>query len=172
MPSAAPSALYFAPSRLREWSRFFADEVAAGKCPWVDYDADDRWHQRIYRDQRMDVWLISWLPTQGTQLHDHGGSAGSFTVLSGELTETVVTGAAAPGGARARDLVRGAGSTVGFGARYVHDVRNLGTAPAVSVHVYSAPLSSMTYYDLADGRLQPLMTVETDDPELELEIAS
>jgi predicted metal-dependent enzyme (double-stranded beta helix superfamily) len=163
-------ALFFPPHRLRELSRFFADEVAAGKYPYVDYDADDRWHQRIYRDQRMDVWLISWLPTQGTQLHDHGGSAGSFTVLTGELTETVV--ASSGDSARARDLRRAAGSTVGFGARYIHDVRNLGTEPAVSVHVYSAPLSSMTYYDLADGRLQPIVTVETDDPEMELDVAS
>jgi hypothetical protein len=47
-------------------------------------------------------------------------------------------------------------------------VRNSSGEPAVSVHVYSAPLSSMTYYDLADGRLAPVITVETDDPETEL----
>jgi len=33
----------------------------------------------------------------------------------------------------------------------VHDVRNLSVAPAVSVHAYSKPLTSMTCYDLADG---------------------
>jgi hypothetical protein len=78
--------LFFAPLQLIELTRFYADEVESGQYPYIDYNPDERWHQRIYRDGRMDVWLISWLPTQGTQLHDHGGSSGSFTVLSGSLT--------------------------------------------------------------------------------------
>jgi quercetin dioxygenase-like cupin family protein len=160
------SGMYFSLEQLSGFSRFFADEVCSGKFPYVDFDPDQRWHQRIYRDRRVDVWLISWLPTQGTQLHDHGGSSGSFTVLSGVLTEAVVTGRAAPG-RHLRDHERGAGSTIAFGPHYVHDVRNLGDDPAVSVHAYSAPLSSMTYYDLADGVLSPITTLATDDPEPE-----
>jgi hypothetical protein len=151
--------LYFAPLQLIEFTRFYADEVAGGRYPYVDFDPAQRWHQRLYRDRRIDVWLISWLPTQGTELHDHGGSSGAFTVLSGTLTESVVAG-----GSR-QDRSRPAGESVGFGARYVHDVRNAGTAPAVSVHAYSAPLTSMTYYDLEDGRLVPIRTLATDDPE-------
>ncbi len=89
------SDLFFSPLQLIEFTRFYADEVSSGAYPYVDYDPDQRWHQRIYRDRRVDVWLISWLPTQGTQLHDHGGSAGSFTVLSGALTEAVVSGGTA-----------------------------------------------------------------------------
>ncbi len=54
---------------------------------------------------------------------------------------------------------------VGFGAHYVHDVRNLSDAPAVSVHAYSPPLTTMTYYDLADGVLEPITTLATEDPE-------
>ncbi len=164
MVSARP--LYLEPLQLIEFTRFFADEVQAGKYPYISFDPDQRWHQRIYRDRRVDVWLISWLPTQGTQLHDHGGSSGSFTVLSGALTEAVVTGGAGPG-RHLRDHERRAGSTITFGPHYVHDVRNLGDAPAVSVHAYSAPLSSMTYYDLAEGELRPITTLATDDPEPE-----
>jgi oxalate decarboxylase/phosphoglucose isomerase-like protein (cupin superfamily) len=163
--SARPAPLFFDPITLVEFSRFFGAEVRAGKYPFIDYRAEQRWHQRIYRDQRMDVWLISWLPTQGTELHDHGGSSGSFTVLRGTLSEAVVSGPR--GSAALRDVVHGAGSSVGFGPRYVHDVRNRSDEPAVSVHVYSAPLSSMTYYDLADGVVTPLLTVPTEDPELE-----
>ena len=161
-PPARPEPLYFDVGALIEFSRFFADEVLAGRYPYIDYDAEKRWHQRIYRDQRMDVWLISWLPTQGTQLHDHGGSSGSFTVLSGELTETLVSRSG-----RIRDVPRSTGASVGFGPRYIHDVRNASSAPAASVHVYSAPLSSMTYYDLQDGVLTSLATIETEDPETE-----
>ncbi len=154
-----PADLYFAPLQLIEFTRFYADEVARGEYPEIDYDEEQRWHQRVYRDRRVDVWLISWLPSQGTQLHDHGGSSGSFTVLSGALQEAVA------GGGRLRVHERPAGEGVGFGPRYVHDVRNRSTAPAVSVHAYSPPLSSMTFYDLAGGRLERLASVPTDDPE-------
>ena len=163
------TALFFDPITLVDFSRFFADEVRSGKYPFIDYDADRRWHQRIYRDQRMDVWLISWLPTQGTQLHNHGGSSGAFTVLSGRLTETVAS-LNRRGAVKLRDATHEAGASVGFGPRYVHDVRNMSDEPAVSLHVYSAPLSSMTYYDVVDGVLTSMVTLDTDDPETDVEI--
>src|SRR5690349_14507437 len=80
-PMSRAADLYFTPLQLIEFTRFYADEVANGMYPYIDYDPDQRWHQRIYRDRRVDIWLISWLPTQGTQLHDHGGSSGAFSVL-------------------------------------------------------------------------------------------
>jgi hypothetical protein len=155
------------PISLIEFTRFYADEVRCGKYPYVDYDESERWHQRIYRDQRVDVWLISWLPTQGTELHDHGGSAGSFTVLDGTLTEAVVNRQG-----RLVDNRHASGESVGFGAHYVHDVRNLSDQPAVSVHAYSPPLTTMTYYDLADGKLEPIASVATVDPEPTLALRS
>jgi quercetin dioxygenase-like cupin family protein len=150
---------FLSPLQLLDLTRFYASEVHTGAYPFIDFDPDDRWHQRIYRDRRMDVWLISWLPTQRTELHDHGGSSGSFTVLSGTLTETVVSNRAI------RDSERGPGDAVAFGPHYVHDVRNASAAPAVSVHAYSPPLTTMTYYDLADGELVPIASVATDQPE-------
>jgi cysteine dioxygenase type I len=150
------------PIELVDYTRFVADEVGAGRYPYVEYDAEERWHRRLYRDQRVDLWLISWLPSQGTQLHDHGGSSGAFTVLSGDLTEAIYQ----PGRAALRDLRRSSGASVGFSSRYVHDVRNLSEAPTVSVHAYSPPLTTMTFYDVDDlGRLQSLASLATDDPE-------
>jgi hypothetical protein len=153
---------------LLEFSRGVANDVSSGKYPFIDFNAESRWYQRIYRDAAVDVWLISWLPSQGTQLHDHGGSAGSFTVVSGELAEAVYdrTDNDADGGrGQLREHVRPAGCSVGFDARYVHDVRNLSLAPAVSVHTYSMPLTSMTYYDLVGGSLEQIAVLATDDPE-------
>ncbi|HTZ42500.1 MAG TPA: cysteine dioxygenase family protein [Jatrophihabitans sp.] len=160
---AAGSALFLDPVQLVDFTRFVAAEVRAGRYPYIRYEQSERWHQRIYRDRRVDVWLISWLPDQGTQLHDHGGSSGAFTVLAGELAEAIHR----PGAERGLvERVRGAGQSVGFGPRYVHDVRNLGTRPAVSVHAYSAPLRSMTYYDLDPGAgLRPVLSLPTEDPE-------
>ena len=147
------------PVQLIDFTRFYADEVRSGLYPFVDFDAEHRWHQRIYRDQRLDVWLISWLPSQGTQLHDHGGSSGAFTVISGALAEAVHQDG------QLREYSHTTGTSVGFGARYVHDVRNLSAEPAISVHAYSRPLESMNYYDLDEGALVKLATVQTDDPE-------
>lgn len=153
-------------ARTASFSRFFAREVEAGSYPFVRFDADRRWHQRIYRDRGIDVWLISWLPSQGTELHDHGGSSGAFTVLAGELSEAV------PVGTRIRESVVPSGRTVSFGPRYVHDVRNLAALPAVSVHAYSPPLTSMTFYDLGTAGPIAVRTLRTDDPEPVLEVAS
>jgi predicted metal-dependent enzyme (double-stranded beta helix superfamily) len=139
--------------------------VRAGKYPYIGYSADERWHQRVYRDQRIDVWLISWLPTQGTHLHDHGGSSGALTVVSGSLTEAVYSMASG-----LRDVERSAGRSVGFAGHYVHDVRNTAASPSVSVHVYSPPLTSMNFYDVVDGALVPLASMPTDDPEIEFSV--
>jgi predicted metal-dependent enzyme (double-stranded beta helix superfamily) len=145
--------------QLIEFTRFFAAEVSAGRYPYVRYHEDERWHQRVYRDPRIDIWLISWLPSQGTELHDHGGSSGAFTVLRGTLTEAV------PSQAGIRDTERPTGISVGFGPHYIHDVRNLGAAAAVSVHAYSPPLTTMNYYDLQDTRIVRMRSIATDDPE-------
>jgi predicted metal-dependent enzyme (double-stranded beta helix superfamily) len=127
----------------------------------VEADAEDRWHVRLHRDADVDVWLISWTTDQGTQLHDHGGSSGAFTVVSGELTETIWT----PGAEELADNSRTEGDTVVFGEHYVHDVRNTKPTTAVSVHAYSPPLSLMNYYDVEGHELIKLASVWTDDPE-------
>jgi predicted metal-dependent enzyme (double-stranded beta helix superfamily) len=147
---------------LADTTRRFADEVRAGRHR-VEADPDHRWHVRIHADDRVDVWLISWTTEQGTQLHDHGGSAGAFTVVEGELTESVWAGPKAAG--HLTDRGRAAGETVVFGTHYVHDVSNRATGTAVSVHAYSPPLSLMHYYDVDGDRLVRRASSWTDDPE-------
>jgi hypothetical protein len=143
-------------------TRHFADEVRAG-CHEVHADPSQRWHVRIHADDQVDVWLISWTTSQSTELHDHGDSAGAFTVVQGELTESVWAG---PRGAGTlADLSRGEGETVVFGRRYVHDVVNRAVGTAVSVHAYSPPLSLMHYYDVDGTRLVRRASSWTDDPE-------
>jgi predicted metal-dependent enzyme (double-stranded beta helix superfamily) len=143
-------------------TRRFAEEVRTG-CHEVCADPAERWHVRIHADDRVDVWLISWTPEQGTQLHDHGDSAGAFTVVEGELTESVWAGPRAAGALS--HLTRGEGQTVVFGTRYVHDVTNRAVGTAVSVHAYSPPLSLMHYYDVDGDRLVRRASSWTDDPE-------
>jgi mannose-6-phosphate isomerase-like protein (cupin superfamily) len=101
------------------------------------------------------VWLLSWLPGQGTPLHDHGRSAGAFAVARGTLTERVVTGRGrqAPHHS-ATDLT--AGRVRWFGSHHVHQVSNSLPEPAVSIHVYTPALRLMNTY-----RIEPTGLVRT-----------
>lgn len=118
--------------------------------PRVRLNPEGRWYERLHHDGEREIWLISWLPGQTTGLHDHGGSRGAFAVALGSLQERDLGGVrdVSPGGSRA------------FGAEYIHEVRNVSDAPAVSVHAYSPPLASMNRYDLVDGALVRLVTEE------------
>jgi len=137
----------------------YAEDVRAG-CYQVQADPEERWHVRLHCDEQVDVWLISWTQAQGTELHDHGGSAGAFTVVEGTLTESVWS----VGGLR--ENARAAGETVAFGEHYVHDVTNREVPVAVSVHAYSPPLTLMNFYEIEEGRLSRLASSWTDDPEI------
>jgi hypothetical protein len=141
--------------------------VAADRwLPLVEYRAASRWsaplpgaaaadvldpslHEDLARAQ---VWLLSWLPGQGTDLHDHGTSAGAFAVARGALTERVV--AAGPQGAVHENTAHlAAGRVRWFGPHYVHQVTNTQDEPAVSVHVYAPALRWMNTYRVDGGAL-------------------
>lgn len=111
------------------------------------FDPVDRWYARIAEADDHEVWLLTWLPGQETDLHDHGGSAGAFVVVEGVLTEQTV------GRGRLVETRLPAGRWRRFGPRHVHGVANRGNTPAVSVHVYGPALRSMTRYRFDDGRL-------------------
>ncbi|MGI8881830.1 MAG: cysteine dioxygenase [Jatrophihabitans sp.] len=150
------------PIELVDFTRLIAAEVRRGRYPFA-FAGATRWHRRIYGDQRVDVWLISWLPTQATELHDHGGSSSAFAVVAGTLIESVLE----PFGAVTdvlRDRRHRTGDSVGYGPRHIHDLRNTSDQPALSVHVYSRPLQRMNYYDLQGGVLVRIASVQTDGP--------
>jgi mannose-6-phosphate isomerase-like protein (cupin superfamily) len=113
----------------------------------------ERWYERLRRDDDHEIWLISWLPGQATGFHDHGGSRGAFAVALGRLEEHEV--------GRVRTLV--SGELREFGRGHIHDVRNISDAPAVSVHVYSPPLSVMNRYDLVGDDLVVLPPERAED---------
>nr|WP_308421359.1 cysteine dioxygenase [Gordonia jinhuaensis] len=129
------------------------------------WDPIDRWSTRLYSDDEFDVWLISWTPDRRTELHDHAGSIGSLTVLSGSLIEYRWTGSAL----RSRELHEG--DQASFPLGWVHDVMAspvtpAAPAPTLSVHAYSPPLTAMSYYELnGPHTLRRTRTELTDQPE-------
>jgi hypothetical protein len=154
-----------------------ADDVLSGRYDHVvppgGVPTDDRWFVRLHGDDEVDVWLISWVPGHRTELHDHGGSLGAATLLSGSLDEFRWDGE------RMRCRRLKAGDQAGFPLGWVHDVvwappgpRTSVTslagpqAPSLSVHAYSPPLTVMSYYEVTDeNRLRRNRTELTDQPE-------
>ncbi|WP_171163114.1 cysteine dioxygenase family protein [Streptomyces sp. I05A-00742] len=117
-----------------------ARAVAADRAAWswlVRYDAVSRWYHRLRTGPGYEVWLLSWVPGQGSGLHDHGRSSGVLTVLRGELTELHETS-----GTTVRRRL-GAGDQRVFAPGYTHEVVNDSLEPAVSLHVYFPGLTEM-----------------------------
>ncbi|MEU6485118.1 cysteine dioxygenase family protein [Streptomyces sp. NPDC046887] len=113
-----------------------ARSLAADRGQWehlVAYDATSRWYHRLRTGPGYEVWLLSWVPGQGSGPHDHGASSGVLTVLSGELTER------SQGGVR----VLGEGAQRVLAPGYAHEVVNDSLEPAVSLHVYYPGLTEM-----------------------------
>ena len=126
--------------------------------PLVSYDPVARYHVRLAREQEFEAWLLTWLPGQGTEWHDHGGSAGAFITVRGVLTERHAEVGYGPPRIipDGRELVTGA--LRAFGSRHVHEVRNRGTEPAVSLHVYAPSLVEMHQYEAKDDLLHVVST--------------
>jgi quercetin dioxygenase-like cupin family protein len=113
-----------------------ARSIAADRAQWehlVQYDATSRWYHRLRTGPGYEVWLLSWVPGQGSGLHDHGPSSGVLTVLDGQLTERTDRGT--------RGLDAGAQRV--FAPGYVHEVVNDSLEPAVSLHIYYPGLTEM-----------------------------
>jgi hypothetical protein len=121
-----------------------------------------RRYARILAEPYAEAWLIEWPPDSGIDLHDHGGASGALHVVRGALLEAHVD-RFHPGPLRYRQVRRGGAIT--FGPATVHDVVNAGTEVALSVHVYSPALESMTFYDHGADRVPvPRHTELVTDP--------
>ena len=149
------------PVRRRTGAAGLAAALAAAAPRWLDlveYRSTSRWtrllptaHAARFLDpsQQADldgaqVWLLSWLPEQGTPLHDHGTSAGAFAVVRGTLTERIVGDDGTLVRESTDDLT--CSRVRHFGPHYVHQDTNAQTEGAVSVHVYTPGLSRLNTY--------------------------
>ena len=162
-----------APTRLRVPDLLCAVDTAAVDVRSGRYDHQlptsgpppaDRWLTPIHGDDELDIWLISWVKDHATELHDHGGSLGALTLVSGALDEFRWDGSAL----RRRRL--NAGDQAAFPLGWVHDVvwapAASPVAPTLSVHAYSPPLTAMSYYEVTSrNTLRRNRTELTDAPE-------
>jgi hypothetical protein len=160
-----PSALPLDPDRARRVVRSFAataptesldcellQDIAEGLACSVTAEQLPRGRERrwirLLGTRSYDAWLIGWPPGAALDFHDHGESSAALFVVAGVLDEHHLT-ARGSGGVVARHLV--AGDALAFDSTYVHAVYNSSEADALSVHVYSPPLSTMTYFEHRTG---------------------
>ena len=143
-----------------------AGEVLRGRynhlLPPVGVPTHERGFTRLHSEDELEVWLISWVRDRATELHDHGGSLGALTLLSGALGECSWDGE------QLRHRRLAAGDQAAFPLGWVHDVTWApgDQAPALSVHAYSPPLTTMSFYEVTERQtLRRVRTALTETPE-------
>jgi len=131
-------------------------EVAAGLARSAGWPGaaslSERSWRRVALTPKFDAWLIVWPRGGEIDLHDHGDSRGALLVIEGVLTEFVPQWDGT-GCLQLQRLELWEGTTHRLGGGHVHSVTNESDRHALSLHVYSPALSSMTFFDLAGDDL-------------------
>jgi predicted metal-dependent enzyme (double-stranded beta helix superfamily) len=147
--AAAPDPLSWVPRpRGRDLSgpelEAFVGELAERPELWIDlvrHDSSQRLYEELFSDDHVTAWLICWMDDQDTGFHDHDVSSGAVAVVSGAVREQRLRIDGAP-----HDRGFAAGQTFHFSPADIHRVLHAGSAPAVTLHVYSPPLARMGAY--------------------------
>jgi len=132
-------------------------EIPAAWRWLIRHDPARRHPVRLVATEAYEVWVIGWTQGQHVRPHNHGGSVAAVLVAEGELTELTLAG-------QRRTL--SPGTVHRLGPEVVHDVVNRSEVPATSVHVYSPPLTTMTYYDPVTRAPAETVAIEHEMPVL------
>lgn len=132
-----------------------ARALASSPSLWLPFARfeEPRFRLKLNVSTEYEAWLLTWLPGQTTGLHDHGGASGCFTVLQASVWETVIDERGRP-----HETRFAAGAVRSFESDIVHEVCNVGTVGAITLHLYRPELTSMTHYSNEGGRLRALET--------------
>jgi hypothetical protein len=104
-------------------------------------------YELLWRSDTSEAWLNTWWKPRDTGFHDHGGSCVGVHVLEGRArAETLVVDG------RRRVSEYGPGESFSSPATGIHRMEH--DPGAVTIHVYSPPLSGIGHYEVVDGELQ------------------
>lgn len=101
----------------------------------------------LWRNEHSEAWLNQWWEPRDTGFHDHGGSCVGVYVLEGRAR---AEGLVVNGPRRAIDYR--AGEWFSAPATGIHRMEH--EPGAVTIHVYSPPISTIGHYDVVDGELR------------------
>jgi hypothetical protein len=113
--------------------------------PHTHADTERRRYELVYEDDRMDAWVLSWMPGQATGFHDHYISSVGLCIAQGRVLEDQMRYGGEPIERRLST-----GDSRGGDPSYIHRVRHEDGVPAVTIHVYSPPLEWVGQYRLGD----------------------
>jgi hypothetical protein len=135
----------------------------AALAPHLGFDPRQYRRVRLYRNAEWEALLLCWLPGQGTSVHDHGGCVGVSVVLMGTLHEiryeTRGPGPLAIAGSGDCRTDEAAVELVDT----IHEMRNESGRPAVSLHMYSPPLTVLGAHDPALGTRWEVPVADSPD---------
>ena len=109
--------------------------------PLVRIDAERRRYELLYEDDRMDAWVLTWMPGHATGFHDHWISSVGICGAQGVVREDQMRFGLPP---IERKLSRGTRRC--GNPSYIHRVQHLEGEPAVTIHVYSPRLDWVGQY--------------------------
>jgi uncharacterized NAD(P)/FAD-binding protein YdhS/predicted metal-dependent enzyme (double-stranded beta helix superfamily) len=123
------------------------DEVA----PYVDRRSDSYARRSVVRREGYELLVLTWMPGQGSVVHDHSGSLCGLKVVRGSLVEQRYE-SGPDGQVRATSAsTHGPGRVIVDPGLVVHSLSNAASASEVlvTVHLYSPPLPEIRRYALA-----------------------
>lgn len=144
--SGSPGIDRFSPAQLLRTARLFASDPELPSL--VDHQSGERRWVELDSSRYLQIWLLSWPAGTGTGWHDHGESAGAFLTVTGTLREVTTHGH------RRIDRTLVAGEGRSFGPSHIHQVANVGLVTALSVHLHTPRLTTMTRYAATPTGLQ------------------
>ncbi len=144
MDGSGPAPLALDPELLGELLTDLVIDLAGAPDLWRNlavHDPVERGKVRLLGTPDYEVWLLGWYPGQRVELHDHGESTAAFVVVEGELAELR---ADRQGRVHRTQLEPGRARVAPPGT--IHDVINVSSTLATSLHAYAPPLTSMGFY--------------------------
>src|SRR5690606_27862615 len=109
--------------------------IAADASLWEPLKVVDplrRRYRLLYEDDRVDVWVLSWMDGQATGFHDHDVSGVGLACAAGSVVERQML---LPSGATSVTMRPGDSRQGPPG--YIHSVSHDDGAPAITIHAYS-----------------------------------
>ena len=107
----------------------------------------DGFFELLWRTQHSEAWLNAWWEPRDTGFHDHGGSCVGVHVLEGRARNEALV---ARGPRHVSEYQ--AGDSFSFPGVGIHRMEH--DRGAVTIHVYSPPITTIGHYEIVDGELR------------------
>ncbi len=128
--------------------------------PFIYFREETYGRNLVYKTEHFELLVLTWLPQQRTPIHDHAGQRCWVTVSMGELAFKNYEVAGLDGSKcdlRAMGGVEigkcGTNAYIDDGIA-VHSIANASRCPAVSIHLYAAPVTSCLIYSEKNKRFE------------------